>query len=140
MKKEFKTQEYKTIVQHKIEQSDYTFAIRVLHFDKKKLSIKKVPYLPAIIEIDFNPLKENTRMSFTVSATSATAATKRILFSPAKFTSSFPLKQRYLLRVPIVEDEPIQRIVFRIEAYKNVFSKEGKQVEFQHKLDVTQML
>lgn len=139
MKKELKTAEFKSILDLNLNKKEYSFKVSVLKFyPTKKTLFKRNFYLPTLVEIEYSP-KDEKRRSFTLVGWASKVINRRIAFSSAKDTTSFPMKKRYLIRVPIVEDELISRLTFRLEVYSNIFTKNGDNKEVSYSLDLSKI-
>lgn len=139
MKKELKAANFKPILDFSLIKKNYNFKVSILKFSPiKKTLFKRNFYLPTLVEVEYNP-KDQTRRSFTLVGWASKVINRRIMFNSAKDTTSFAMKKRYLIRVPVVEDEITSRITFRLEVYSNIFTKKGDNKEVSYSLDLSKV-
>lgn len=127
----------KVIAMQKIDNANFEMKVYVINFGAPVYK-RKYRYLPTTIEVDYTPLKEGKRLSFSIRGWSEDCFKKRMhLGGYATGTTSFPLKKRFVIKVPCDLVHEVQKIIFLVEIYSNLITHKGIKREFtiRHKIE-----
>ena len=116
--------DYEVLAMKKITNKEFEMKLSLLTLDRE-VSKRKFRYLYGVIEVDYKPIKPGRR-SFTIRGWSEDSFKKKTRFGGyGSATTSFPLKKRYLLKIPCDLVKEYQRIIVRTEIYDNVLTHKG---------------
>lgn len=127
---------YRVLATKRIDKQEFEMKVSVLHFGEP-VNRRRYRYVPTLLEVEYKPLV-HCRRSFAIKGYSEQCYKKKLHFGGhATGTTSFPLKKRYVIKVPCDLVSESQRIIIHIEVYRNVSTHKGivSELYVKHQLE-----